>query len=46
MKKNKTKSLSEDDVEIWLRTVSGVEKKSVLKESETVALVERKGAHP
>ena len=42
MKKNKTKSLSEDDVEIWLRTVSGVEKKSVLKESETVALVEQK----
>ena len=42
MKKNKTKSLSEDDVEIWLRTVSGVEKKSVLKESETVALVEKK----
>ena len=42
MKKKKTKSLSEDDVEIWLRTVSGVEKKSVLKESETVALVEQK----
>jgi|TARA_B110000305_G_C19455253_1_gene650493 DNA-nicking Smr family endonuclease len=42
VKKNKTKSLSEDDVEIWLRTVSGVEKKSVLKESETVALVEQK----
>jgi len=42
VKKNKTKSLSEDDVEIWLRTVSGVEKKSVLKESETVALVEKK----
>ena len=42
MKKKKTKSLSEDDVEIWLRTVSGVEKKSVLKESETVALVEKK----
>ena len=42
MKKKKTKSLSEDDVEIWLRTVSGVEKKSVLKESETVAIVEQK----
>lgn len=42
MKKKKTKSLSEDDVEIWLRTVSGVEKKSVLKESETVALVVQK----
>jgi len=42
VKKKKTKSLSEDDVEIWLRTVSGVEKKSVLKESETVALVEQK----
>jgi DNA-nicking Smr family endonuclease len=42
VKKKKTKSLSEDDVEIWLRTVSGVEKKSVLKESETVALVEKK----
>ena len=42
MKKKKTKSLSEDDVEIWLRTVSGVEKKRVLKESETVALVEQK----
>ena len=42
MQKNKHKNLSEDDVEIWSRAVSGVKKKSVLKESKTVALLEKK----
>tara|TARA_B110000444_G_scaffold32569_1_gene27730 strand:+ start:521 stop:1108 length:588 start_codon:yes stop_codon:yes gene_type:complete len=42
VQKNKHKNLSEDDVEIWSRAVSGVKKKSVLKESKTVALLEKK----
>lgn len=42
MQKNKHKNLSEDDAEIWSRAVSGVKKKSVLKENKTVALLEKK----
>ena len=42
MQKNKHKNLSEDDAEIWSRAISGVKKKSVLKENKTVALLEKK----
>jgi len=42
VQKNKHKNLSEDDAEIWSRAISGVKKKSVLKENKTVALLEKK----